>query len=194
MPKRVELHEKEVIFEKLIFKVEQAKLRHEKFDGTMGKEITRLNLERGDGVAAVVHDETTDTVILIEQFRYPTYEKGPGWLLELPAGIVDDKDDSPAKTMQREVLEEAGYEVEDLRHIHTFYLSPGGSSERIFLYYASITEANKTTDGGGLEEEGEDIRTLKLTTAQAFEKLDNAEFHDAKTIIGLQWLRLHLRR
>jgi nudix-type nucleoside diphosphatase (YffH/AdpP family) len=194
MPKRVELHEKEVVFEKLIFKVEQAKLRHEKFDGTMSKEITRLNLERGDGVAAVIHNEATDTVILIEQFRYSTYEKGPGWLLELPAGIVDDKDDSPAKTMQREVLEEVGYEVEELRHIHTFYLSPGGSSERIFLYYASITEANKTTDGGGLEEEGEDIRTLELTTAQAFEKLDNAEIRDAKTIIGLQWLRLHLGR
>ena len=43
--------------------------------------------------------------------------------------------------MRREIEEELGYRADRSSHIATFYVSPGGSSERIWLYYAEVSEA-----------------------------------------------------
>lgn len=191
MPKKVEIIEEIQDYKKAIFRIVQAKLRHEKFSGEMGDEITRLSLERGDAVAAVIHNPVDDTILLIEQFRYPTYGKtGDGWVQELPAGIVEEGED-PSYTMKREIEEETGYEVDTLRHLYTFFLSPGGSSERVFLYYGRLDTDEKTFDGGGLDHEGEDIRTLRMPVDEALKKLKDREFTDAKTILGLQWLQMN---
>ena len=74
--------------DKGFFQIEEAHLKYERFDGSMSNELVRLNLRRGDAVAAVVHNRLNDTLIFTEQFRYPTYAKGYGWILELPAGVV----------------------------------------------------------------------------------------------------------
>ena len=191
MPKKVEIIEETQDYKKAIFRIVQAKLRHEKFSGEMGDEITRLSLERGDAVAAVIHNPVEDTILLIEQFRYPTYGKtGDGWVQELPAGIVEEGED-PSYTMKREIEEETGYEVDTLRHLYTFFLSPGGSSERVFLYYGRLDTDEKTFDGGGLDHEGEDIRTLRMPVDEALKKLKDRGFTDAKTILGLQWLQMN---
>lgn len=191
MPKRVEIIDKKQVFKQAIFRVDEIHLRHERFDGKMSEELVRLNLDRGDSVAAIMHDREADTVILTEQFRYSAYDKGPGaWLLEIPAGTVERGED-PADTMRREIKEEIGYDVERIKHICTFYLSPGGTSERILLYYASVTPKQRTSQGGGLREEGEDIRILMMKVNQALRKIDKGEIIDAKSIIGLQWLQLH---
>lgn len=192
--RKVQILQKKTIFRKLIFKIEEVHLKFERFDGRMSEEIVRLNLERGDGVAAVLHNEQADTLVMIEQFRYATHETGNGWMLELPAGIVEDDEDDPQATMHRELAEEIGYQVESLRPIGQFYLSPGGSTERIYLYYANVTPDNKTEDGGGLDEEDEDIRTVILPVQDALHKISTGEICDAKTIIGLQWLQINRRR
>jgi len=190
MTKRVEIISKQEIFKKFIFRIEEAHLRHERFDGSMSQEIVRLNLNRGDSTAVVLHDKRADTLVMTEQFRYPTYEKGPGWLLELPAGVVEQGED-PADTMRREMLEETGYAVQTVRHIGTFYLSPGGSSERIVLYYANATPQNQVARGGGVISEGEDIRVLVLKVDDVLKKIASGEIADAKTMVGLQWLQLN---
>ena len=192
MPRRVEILNKQEVFHKFIFRIEEVQLRYERFHGKMSEALTRLNFNRGDSVAAVVHDRAADTVILVEQFRYPTYEKGPGWLIELPAGIVSDKE-NPQKTVQRELMEEVGYEAKKVQHISTFYVSPGGTSERIHLYYASVVPKDQTSTGGGLAPEGEDIHVLSLKVSDALAKVASGEIADAKTIIGLQWLQLHAK-
>ena len=55
----------------------------------MSENVTRLILDRGDSVAILIHDTHDQLILLCEQFRAPTYDRGPGWLLELPAGIVE---------------------------------------------------------------------------------------------------------
>lgn len=193
--KRVEVLSKRDVFQKSIFRVEEIHLRHERHDGSMTHEFTRLNLDRGDSVAAILHEKERDRIILTEQFRYPTYEKGPGWMIELPAGIVDqERGETPEAALRREVIEETGYRLEKLHHICTFYPSPGGSSERIHLYYASITLKDRVAEGGGLVESGEDIRRLSLPVSSALAKIANGEIVDAKTIIALQWLQNHFSR
>ena len=93
MNKTVEIVDRREIFRKYVFRIEEVRLRHERYDGDMSTEITRLHLDRGDSVAALVHDTRQECVVLAEQFRFPTYDKGPGWILELPAGIVEEGDD-----------------------------------------------------------------------------------------------------
>ncbi len=190
MPSKVDISKRSEVFNRAIFRIEEANLRHEKYDGTMSDEITRLSLDRGDSVAAVIHHTDTDEIVLVEQFRYSTYGKDTGWIMELPAGMVRDSE-RPEDSMRSELIEETGYTVLSLHHISTFYASPGGSSERIHLYYARVEASNKTSEGGGAEEENEDIKTIRMPLSQISLMLDTRQFADAKTVIGLQWVLLN---
>lgn len=191
MTKRVEVLEKKSVFKKAIFDIEEIRIRHEKYDGSMSDVLTRLNLNRGDSAAVLLHDVSNNTLILTEQFRPSTYnDPGSGWILEIPAGSVE-KGEEPMATMKRELIEEIGYEVKEMQHLFTFYVSPGGTSERIFLYYAQARPENVIGQGGGVLHEGEDIKRIAMPVAVAMQKLQKGEFTDAKTLIALQWLLNH---
>lgn len=170
------------------FKLDKIVFQHEKFNGEMSEEITRLNFDRGDAVAVLLYDAEKDSVILVNQFRYPAYVNGgPGWLLEIVAGIIDN--DRDAESVARsELMEEAGYKVDSLEFISKFYLSPGGSSERIYLYIAYAHR--KVASGGGKKGEHEDIQVVELPLEKALNMIATGEICDAKTIIALQWLKL----
>jgi nudix-type nucleoside diphosphatase (YffH/AdpP family) len=174
------------------FKVDELRVVFERYDGTMTPELRRLVFERGDSVAAVVRNRDTGGLLFTEQFRAPTLDKGPGWLLEVMAGMID-ADEAPERTLARELAEELGFAL--LRHerIGTFYLSPGGSSERIWLYYAEVGADRRVGAGGGVAREHEDIRIVELSDAEARAALDGGRIEDAKSIIGLQWLIVHGR-
>lgn len=173
------------------FQLEEVTLRHQRFDGTMSAPMSRLNLERGDGAAIVLHNVEQDTVTLVHQFRWPTYENGPGWTWELVAGVIEPGRD-PADVARAEALEEAGYRVDTVEPLGQFYLTPGGSSERIFLFYAAVDSRVRVADGGGLAHEGEDIEIVELTLNQAWAAIDKGQIVDAKTLIGLLRLRQRL--
>lgn len=191
MKREIEIIDNEDVFNGF-FRVEKVRLRYERFDGTMSDVITRLNIDRGDSVAVLVHDTTDECIILTEQFRYATVEKGPGWILELPAGIVEPGECTEA-TARREVREEIGYAVDELTTIATFYVSPGGTSERLHVFYAAVSGNNKDSAGGGVVSEGEDIRVVRVPVQEAIEKTASGVIVDAKTIIAIQWLQLNQR-
>jgi nudix-type nucleoside diphosphatase (YffH/AdpP family) len=171
--------------------VEEVHLRYERFDGKMSPIVRRLNFERGDSVAAILFNPKSQQILLVNQFKYPAYEKGPGWITETVAGMIDE-DESPESAIHREIAEETGYRVEKLEHISTFYVSAGGSSERIILYYAEVDETDKTGTGGGVADE--DIMTVKLSLPEALKQLQSGEIVDAKTILGILWLQNRLRQ
>lgn len=188
MDKRVKILKKDEIFKKLIFRIDEARLQFERYDGELSHPVTRLNLRRGDSVAALIHDISDNSFILTEQFRYPVFNKdeAEAWLTEIPAGMVG-AGEIPEETMRREILEEIGYQVQDLRLITVFFPSPGGSDERIYLYYAQVKPDQEKTAGGGLNREGEDIRRIHIPAKAALSRLKAGGYHDAKTIIALQW-------
>ena len=188
--RKVVIHAERRVFDGF-FKLSEAEVSFERFDGTMSRPVKRLNFERGDSVAALLYNSDSRRVLLVEQFKYPTYEHGPGWILEAVAGIVEP-DETPESALRREVLEEVGYEIGTLEPIATFYVSPGGSSERVFLHYAEVTDAGKVGDGGGVGAEGEDIRTVELTLEELDRLLATGSIQDAKTLVGLQWLQQRL--
>jgi ADP-ribose pyrophosphatase len=185
-----------------LFRVIRARLRHRRFDGRMSDPITRINFQRGDSVGVLLYDPQDDTVILVRQFRYPVYasldpdqRKGQGarqaWLLETVAG-VQDEGLTVVQVAGKELLEEAGYRVKGkLRPIATFYVSPGGTSERITLFLGEVNHRKHAGQGGGVVAEGEDIQIVALPFRKAMRMVSRGEIRDAKTIIALQHLALH---
>ncbi len=170
------------------FKVDEAEVSFERADGSMTPPARRLVFERGDSVAAVVYHRDSDCLLFAEQFRYPTVGKGSGWLLEVVAGMID-RGESPETALRREIEEELGFALTRCEPIATFFVSPGGSSERIWLYYAEVSEDGRVGSGGGVAAEQEEIRIVSMSTATAMDALREGALVDAKTIIGLQWLR-----
>lgn len=184
--KKVVIESKKLVFDGF-FKIEEAVLRYERFDGTMSDTVKRLNLDRGDSVGVLILNLDTEKVILTNQFKYPTYANGDGWITEVVAGMVGPGEDYEV-AVRREVLEETGYKVDSLTHISSFYVSPGGTSERIVLYYAEVRNADRVSSGGGLASEGEDIELLEIALADIPQKLKSNSIPDAKTILALMWL------
>ena len=170
------------------FKVEEAYLSFEQFDGHMSPVVRRLNLERGYSVSVLVFNQTTEKLILVSQFRYATYPKTDGWTIEAIAGMVD-AGETPEQAAKREVDEETGLSIDTFEHIATFYPSPGGSSERIFLYYSEVSgDKAKYKETGGILSKGEDVKAVEITLPEALAKIKTGEIVDAKTIIGVYWL------
>ncbi len=186
--KKVEIESAETVFKEHPIEVTKAVLRFESHDGAMSETVKRLCLERGDSVAALLYNRDTGRLLLIELFRYPTYRHGDGWLAEVVAGMIDGGE-TPEQALYREIEEESGFRIKDSTHIHTFYVSPGGTSERIFLYYVEVGDTDRTGPGGGLASEAEDIKALAYHPPEAFAMLDRGEVTDAKTLIALMWLR-----
>lgn len=185
--KKVSIEQKRYLLDDF-FKVEEAYLRFEQFDGEMSRRLRRLSLERGDSVAILIYNTTIEKIILIDQFRYPTYHNGHGWIIETIAGMLDHGE-TPEHTAKRETQEETGLSINAFEHIATFYLSPGGSSERIFLYYSEVSgKEPRYMATGGLLHEGEDIKVVELSLAEALAKIQSGEIMDAKTILGIYWL------
>lgn len=185
--KKVEVQQKKRVFDDF-FKIDEALVRFEQFNGQMSPPVRRLNFERGDAAAVLVFNKEAQKIILINQFRYPTYEKNGGWLMEIVAGMLD-KNETPGECIRREVMEEIGYQVERLVPISTFFTTPGGSSERIFLYYAEVIDSDRVSRGGGAEKEHEDIQIVDLSLPDLWKALDSGEIMDAKTLIALLWFK-----
>lgn len=184
-PRRVEVLEKQRVYEGFMA-LDRAVVRYERFDGTMSEPVVRLNLERGDAVGVLLYDPKRDAVALVEQFRYPVYAAGDrGWLIEIVAGTVPAGED-PLAVARAEVREEAGYAVQSLRLLATCYLSPGGSSERVHIYAAEVSLAERPFAGGGLQNEGEETRLRVFSRAEVLHLLEIGAIADAKTIIALQ--------
>lgn len=191
MPSRVDIHSRRRVFD-AFFKIEEADVAYERFDGSMTPPLKRLVFERGDSVAAIVYHREENRLLFLRQFRYPTYEKGPGWLTEVVAGMQEHGE--PAEeALRREIIEEIGYEPSHVEHIATFYVSPGGSSERIVLFYVEVTAAGKIGPGGGLIEENEDIVTVSYSPAELAEVVAKGQIQDAKTLIGVLWFQARHR-
>jgi ADP-ribose pyrophosphatase len=181
------------------FKVDEIDVSHEAYAGGMRRE-QRLVFERGDAVAVLLYEAASKEVIVLEQFRAPVLvarrrddpHAGDGWIVETVAGMLDG-DERAEQAVIREALEETGYHISAPRPIGTFFSSPGGTSERIFLYFAEVLAADKTGAGGGIAGE-EDIALVRLSTHELFRRLERNQIEDPKLAISAYWLKDHLAR
>ena len=150
----------------------------------------RETYDRGNGATILLYDIDRRTVLLSRQFRYPVYvnDHPNGMLIETAAGLLDE--DDPETAIRREASEELGVTVGPLTHVFDVYMSPGSVTERIHFFAAPYTDASRTSEGGGLVDDGEDIDVLELPFDEALAMIGTGEIADAKTIMLLQWAAL----
>lgn len=161
----------------------------ERRDGNWQRQV-RETYDRGHGAAVLLYNLEKRTIILTRQFRFPAFYMGEPnpWLVEAPAGKLDG--DDPLTCAKKEAEEETGYRVRDLTLVAAPFMSPGSVTEKLYLYVGEYRADERVSEGGGLEDEGEDIETLELRFADAMAMFERGEIADGKTIILLQHLAL----
>jgi len=161
----------------------------QKKDGSFQQQ-SREAYDRGNGAVILLYDKSTEKVILTRQFRLPTYINGnaSGMMIEACAGLLDN--DNPEECIKRETEEETGYKISHVEKIFEAFMSPGSVTEILHFFIGEYSKEMKINDGGGLDDEGEDIEVLELFFEEALKMIDTGEIKDAKTIMLLQYLRL----
>ncbi|MBF6599231.1 MAG: NUDIX hydrolase [Dehalococcoidia bacterium] len=145
-----------------------------------GTEYSREVVEYA-GAVVVVPVDPHGRLLFVRQYRHPA----GAWLLELPAGGIDDRDTSPEDAAQRELREETGRRGR-LRRIGGMFLAPGYSTEYQHVYVATgLVEDSLDAD------EDEDLRLQPLTLDEALAAIDHEEIRDAKSIAALM---MYVRR
>ncbi|MBD9485297.1 NUDIX domain-containing protein [Pseudomonas sp. PDM14] len=185
----VEIIERENCF-KGFYKLDRLHLRHRQFSGAMGPQLSRELFVRHNAVCVLPYDPQRDSVVLIEQFRVGAMQKSSNpWMIELVAGLID-KDEEPEEVARREAIEEANLTLGALWPITTYFPSPGGSDELVYLF---VGRCDSEGAGGvhGLAEEGEDIRVSVWPLEDALQAVKDGRINNAASIIALQWLALN---
>ena len=151
----------------------------------------RESYNRGNGACILLYNSKENTVVLTKQFRMPSYlnGNGDGMMIEVCAGLLD-KDD-PRSCIIKEVEEETGYRINDPIKVLEIYSSPGAVTEIIHYFISEYNSKMKISEGGGKEEETEEIEVLEIDFNRALKMIENGIIKDAKTIILLQYARLH---
>ncbi len=181
------------------FKVDEFDVSHRQLDGAMSAVQRRLVFERGDAVAVLLFNVERKSVVLVEQFRLPALigrrrdhpSTDEAWLLEAVAGMID-RGETPEVAAAREAFEETGYRVRALEPVGRFFTSPGGTSERIFLYFAQVADADRVGPGCGLGDE--DVHVVEMPVEDLFARLGQGLLEDPKLIIAAYWLRDRLQQ
>jgi 8-oxo-dGTP pyrophosphatase MutT (NUDIX family) len=144
-----------------------------------GAEKDREVIRHPGAVVIVAHDG--ERVYMVTQ---PREAVGAEALLELPAGKLDVEGEEPLDAARRELAEEIGKGANDWRPITTFYTSPGLLDEEMHLFLATdLYDQSAETD----EDERIEIEAIPLA------ELDGAieRCHDAKSLVGLLWLKAY---
>src|SRR5687768_16849120 len=117
-------------------KLDEAEVRH-RFDGDWSAPSKRLIIECGDAAAVLLYDEEKDSYLFVRQLRVALGRHGHAFPIELVAGKVDEGE-TAEQAARREVEEEVGHCVGDLRHLCDIFPSPGVLSEKVSIFSGTI--------------------------------------------------------
>lgn len=176
------------------YTLRRATFEHRGPDGAWRTE-QREAYDRGNGVVALLRDPDRDTVLLVRQYRAPAHlnDHPTGELVEAPAGLLDAEEDAD-QAMSRELVEEVGHRVGDLKRLWTLYMSPGSVTEHLTFYSGTYGRETQVAAGGGAAGEGEHVRVVEVAFDEALAMVDDGRIVDAKTVLLLNHLATQLDR
>lgn len=150
---------------------------------------SRETYDRGNGATILLHNPATGNIVLTRQFRMPAFVNGhDGMLIEAAAGLLDSA--TPEERIRAEAEEETGYRVRNIRKVFEAFMSPGSVTEKLHFYVGEYDASMRVSEGGGLEQEGEDVEVLEMPLRTALEHVERGRIVDGKTIMLLQHLAL----
>ena len=168
---KFKLIKSDILFRGKVFDLKVDEIEYDSSGNTGRREVA---VHPGGAVVVAVTNE--NKIVLVKQFRYPFQE----WVLELPAGKLDDNED-PQICATRELTEETGYTADKVTKLGHIYTTPGFCNEILHIYLAE-----NLTPGNHNREEGEEgMEVYEFTIDEIKEKIANGELVDAKSISGI---------
>ncbi|MBR9855384.1 MAG: NUDIX domain-containing protein [Algicola sp.] len=163
---------------------------YQREDGEWETQI-REAYDRGNGAAILLYNIEKGTIILTKQFRMPTYLNGntDGMMVEVCAGLLEKG--NAEETIKMEVEEETGYQIDQVQKVFEAYMSPGSVTEILYFFIGKYKDEMKVSEGGGAEDETENIEVLELCFTEALEMINSGKIKDAKTIMLLQYAQIN---
>ncbi len=125
------------------------------------------------GVCVAAVDDAGQ-VALVRQYRYPFGQE----LVELPAGKLE-KGEEPFSAAQRELSEETGLEAGQWVDMGAMLVSPGISTEKLYLYLAT-----ELRQGEAHPDPNEFLDVEKMPLERLVEMVMDGSVQDAKTVVG----------
>jgi ADP-ribose pyrophosphatase len=144
-------------------------------------EVVQREVVRHDGAVGIVAYDEHEVWLVLQ----PREAIGDPDVLEIPAGRLDKDGEPPLAAAQRELAEEIGRGARTWEPITDYYSAVGFSDERVYLYAATDLYPQEADSG-----ENERIEIVRAPLAELDALIPT--LRDAKTLIGLMWLRHRL--
>ncbi len=188
----MDINNKEIMLESLRrFKTVNKELVSSYQDGYIGKNVYNVTLEDGSirrveqitkrglpGDAVVIIPITEDNnVVMIVQSRPNTKDTVS---IELPAGMVDDGEEFETAAI-REMLEETGYEAQNVYELEWHYQDQGCSEAIIKTYVAEGCRKVQDKKLGS----GEKLEYVEMSFENILRMIKTQEINDANTKIAV---------
>jgi ADP-ribose pyrophosphatase len=136
---------------------------------------TKLEIIEHGGSVVIIPVDENGNVLLVRQYRHATGKD----LLELPAGTLDEGEDSEI-CAAREIREETGMAAGVLTKLGEFYLAPGYSDEFMIVYLAT-----ELSDSPLDADDDEFLSVEAVPIAEAIRMAESGELPDAKSLAAL---------
>lgn len=114
--------------------------------------------------------------LLEKQYRYPLHRS----IIEIPAG-KSNKGETPKEAVAREILEETGYRIKNIKSLGLYHPAPAYSNEIIYLFFVN---AYPKPIARHLDKD-EAINLVFYTRAQLLKMIKDNKITDSKTIVAL---------
>ena len=171
------------------FRFQQFEVRHRQFDGAFSNVLQREVFAGSDAAIVLPYDPKRDRILLVEQVRMgPILRQDPNpWMLEPIAGMVDARE-TPEQAAMRESIEEAKLMSLELRHLSSFYPSPGSSTDYFHAYLGLCDLPDDHATSGGLDSEAEDLRLHLISYDRAMALVASGEINTGPLVMMLSML------
>jgi nudix-type nucleoside diphosphatase (YffH/AdpP family) len=154
-----------------------------------GQSTKRDIEDHGEAAMVLPYDPVRRLALVIRQFRTPPCFVGTdGMILEAAAGRLEGEDTETCA--RREAMEEVGVRLSELEPVARAWTMPALSTERVALFLAPYSKADRVANGGGLSEEHEEITVMEMPLAGLAAMADAGELTDLKLLLLVQTLRL----
>jgi 8-oxo-dGTP pyrophosphatase MutT (NUDIX family) len=125
---------------------------------------------------------STREVVLVRQFRHGIR----GCTLEIPGGMVDADDSSPLSAARREMIEETGYDSEDVDVLGSIHPNPAIQNNVCHSFVAWDVEPKHETRFDTTEE----TEVVRVPLASIPELIRSGEITHALVVVAFHWLAL----
>ena len=124
-----------ILASKYLYRSNGVSMRIDQVEIPNGNTFEPYVIETGTWVNVIALTKKKE-VVLVSQYRHGVGQV----LLEIPAGVMDPKDNSPLETAKRELLEETGFTSEKFIEVGKVYPNPATHNNLTYSFLALEVE------------------------------------------------------